>query len=113
MSGEVKSDVQLGPIGDKVIFENESIRVWIFSVEPGGIKRMHRHGLPYLIVPLTGGKVEITTLEGNARYAEDRRGDVIWQEAGETHQLRNLNAHQYENVLVELKKHASAPAQGA
>jgi hypothetical protein len=32
---------------------------------------------------------------------------VIWQEAGETHQLRNLNDHQYENILVELKKHGA------
>jgi quercetin dioxygenase-like cupin family protein len=110
MAVEAKSDVQLGPIGDKVIFENESIRVWTFSVAPGGIKRMHRHDLPYLIVPLTGGKVEITTLEGKARYPEDQRGDVIWQEAGETHQLRNLNSHQYENILVELKKHGRPTA---
>ena len=107
MASTTQADVQLGPIGDKVIFENESIRVWIFSVAPGGIKRMHRHDLPYLIVPLTGGKVEITTLEGRSRSPEDKRGEVIWQEAGETHQLHNLNAFQYENVLVELKKHGA------
>jgi quercetin dioxygenase-like cupin family protein len=111
MTSATQADVQLGPIGDKVIFENDSIRVWIFSVAPGGIKRMHRHDLPYLIVPLTGGKVEITTLDGKARSPEDKRGEVIWQEAGETHQLHNLNAHQYENVLVELKKHGAASGQ--
>jgi hypothetical protein len=97
--------VELGPIGDKVIFENESIRVWSFKVEPGGLKKMHRHDLPYLIVPISGGKVEITTLEGRSRTGEDTAGAAFWQDHGETHQLRNLGDAPYENVLVELKKH--------
>ena len=32
------TNVELGPIGDKVIFENDAIRVWSFSVPPGGIE---------------------------------------------------------------------------
>lgn len=102
---------QLVPIGDRVVFENESIRVWTFSVEPGGTKPMHRHELPYLIVPLTEGSVEITTAEGAVRAAQDRPGAVVWQEAGEVHQLRNLGAVPYENVLVELKSHGARPAR--
>jgi quercetin dioxygenase-like cupin family protein len=99
---------ELGPIGDRVIFENDSIRVWTFSVEPGGLKHMHRHELPYLIVPLTGGSVEITTDGGAVRAAEDQPGAVVWQDAGEVHQLRNVGADRYENVLVELKGHEKA-----
>jgi quercetin dioxygenase-like cupin family protein len=103
MAADAKTDVKLGPIGDKVIFENDAIRVWTFTVPPGGIKKMHQHELDYLIVPMTGGKVEITTLEGKARYPEDAKGQVIWQDAGEIHQLRNLNGFDYQNILVELK----------
>jgi hypothetical protein len=98
--------VELGPIGDKVIFENESIRVWSFSVAPGGLKRMHRHELPYLIVPLSGGRVEITTIEGRSYIGIDKVGEVIWPNQGETHQLRNLGTNEYQNILVELKKHS-------
>jgi beta-alanine degradation protein BauB len=103
MSSE-RPAAELGSIGDRVIFENESIRVWSFSVGPGGLKHLHRHELPYLIVPLTGGSVEITTESGVVRSAEDRPGAVIWQEAGEVHELRNVGATPYENVLVELKR---------
>jgi beta-alanine degradation protein BauB len=105
MAGDARTNVELGPIGDKIIFENESIRVWSFSVGPGGIKRMHRHDLPYLIVPMTGGKVELTTIEGKVRYGDDKKGEAFFLPAGETHQLRNLNDFTYENVLVELKRH--------
>lgn len=96
--------VTLVPIGDKVIFENDAIRVWSFSVGPGGLKPMHRHDLPYLIVALSGGKVEITTLEGLSRIGEDKAGGVLWQDHGETHQLRNLGDATYANILVELKQ---------
>ena len=67
MSAQTTAGIELGPIGDKVIFENDTIRVWSSSVPPGGIKRMHRHDLPYLIVPMTGGRVELTTIEGKVR----------------------------------------------
>ena len=104
MAGEERSNIQLGPIGDKIIFENDMIRVWSFAVAPGGIKRMHRHDLPYLIVPMTGGKVELTTIEGKVRYGEDVKGAAFFLDAGETHQLRNLGDNTYENVLVEIKQ---------
>jgi beta-alanine degradation protein BauB len=105
MAAQTTASIELGPIGDKVIFENDAIRVWSFSVPPGGIKRMHRHDLPYLIVPMTGGRVELTTIQGKVRYGDDKKGEAFFLEAGETHQLRNLSDHTYENVLVELKKH--------
>ncbi|MBV8745464.1 MAG: hypothetical protein JO134_10535 [Xanthobacteraceae bacterium] len=103
MAGEARTNIELGKVGDKIIFENDAIRVWSLSVPPGGIKRMHRHGLPYLIVPMTGGRVELTTIDGHVRYGEDKKGEAFFLPAGETHQLRNLNDHAYDNVLVELK----------
>jgi hypothetical protein len=82
MAADDRSAARLGPVGDRVIFENGSIRVWTLSVPPAETKRMHRHELPYLVVPLSGGRVEITTLEGVVRTPEDWRGTVLWQEAG-------------------------------
>jgi beta-alanine degradation protein BauB len=109
MAVDAKAGIELGPIGDKVIFENDAVRVWTFSVGPGGIKKMHRHDLDYVIVPMTGGKAEITTIEGKARLTEDKVGSIIWQDAGETHQLKNLNDHEYRNILVELKGRPAKP----
>ena len=104
MAGDARTNVELGPIGDKVIFENDAIRVWSFSVPPGGIKRMHRHDLPYLIVPMTGGRVELTTIEGKVRYGDDKKGEAFFLEAGETHQLRNLNDHDLRKCAGGIEK---------
>jgi len=51
----------LGPIGDKILFENEVVRVWSVTLDPGRRQPWHQHRLPYLIVPLTEGKNEMTS----------------------------------------------------
>ena len=38
-----KSDKPLGPIGTKVLFENEHIRVWSVELEPKGRQPLHEH----------------------------------------------------------------------
>src|SRR5918996_14751 len=53
---QAANDLKLGPIGNRVIFENDYVRVWELAVEPGKSKGLHRHDLPYVIVPLTEGK---------------------------------------------------------
>lgn len=94
---------KLGPIGDRILFENESVRVWIVSLEPGDKQPWHKHYLPYLIVPLTKGKSEIVFEDGTVRRPEEKPGDVIWREPGEVHELTNCADWKYENILVEVK----------
>ena len=94
---------RLGPIGDRVLFENESIRVWIVSLAPGATQPWHQHLLPYLIVPLTKGKSEIRYEDGTIRRPEEQPGQVIWREPGEIHELTNCAGWKYENILVEIK----------
>src|SRR5439155_16336851 len=42
----------LGPIGTKVLFENEHIRVWSVELGAKGHQPLHEHEHPYLIVPV-------------------------------------------------------------
>jgi quercetin dioxygenase-like cupin family protein len=93
-----------GAIGTEVIFENEAVRIWDMRVGPRGRKPWHHHKLPYVIVPITGGKVEIETVEGKIYHGEEASGEAIWRDAGERHELRNLTDKPYQNVLVEIKK---------
>src|SRR5215475_7536967 len=100
-------DVKLGPIGNRVIFENEHVRVWELAVEPGKSKGLHRHDLPYVIVPLTEGKIEIESIDGKVYRPQEKVGEAIWRDAGEIHDLRNVGDATYRNVLVEIKRMAS------
>jgi quercetin dioxygenase-like cupin family protein len=93
----------LGPIGSHVLHENDTVRVWAVVVEPGAKQSWHRHLLPYLIVPLTGGDIEIESVDGVIRRPKETVGEVMWREAGEVHELRNIGSSIYRNILVELK----------
>jgi quercetin dioxygenase-like cupin family protein len=96
----------LGPIGSTILYENDAVRVWAVIVEPGARQPWHRHRLPYLIVPLTGGHIEIEAVDGVIRRPKETVGEVTWREAGEVHELRNVGSSVYRNILVELKSNA-------
>jgi hypothetical protein len=96
-------ELKLGPIGNRIIFENGLVRVWELAVEPGKSKGLHRHDLPYVIVPLTEGKIEIESIDGTSYRPVDKVGGAIWRDAGEIHDLKNLGTATYRNVLVEIK----------
>ena len=100
---EMKTPRQLGPIGDKILFENDHIRVWGLALDPGGRQPWHQHLLPYLIVPLTAGKNVMTFDDGRVRETNEVAGEVIWREAGIPHELVNASDWQYKNVLIEIK----------
>ena len=100
---EPDKELVLGPIGNRVIFENEQVRVWELAVEPGKSKGLHRHDLPYVIVPVTEGKIEIEAIDGKVYRPQEKVGEAIWRDAGEIHDLRNLGTATYRNVLVEIK----------
>ena len=52
-------ELVLGPIGNRIIFENAQVRVWELAVDPGKNKGVHRHDLPYIIIPMTDGDPKI------------------------------------------------------
>src|SRR5690606_37562094 len=63
MRGPSPRGEKLGPLGDKVLFENEFVRIWSVKLDPGERQAWHQHQLPYIIVPMTEGK--------NIMYFED------------------------------------------
>ena len=90
-----KSGAPLGPIGTKVLFENEHIRVWSIELPGKGHQPLHEHHLPYLIVPISEGKsvmkwedgrtrdlVDVAGEGNSARRAADRTNFSIWKTPG-------------------------------
>jgi beta-alanine degradation protein BauB len=96
--------LNLGPIGDRIMYENEMVRVWDFVVEPGKSKGWHRHELPYVIIPMTDGDIELeSALTGDIERPKGKIGEPIWRDAGEVHDLRNVGNGTYRNILIEIK----------
>jgi quercetin dioxygenase-like cupin family protein len=103
MANEPSRENPNGSIGTEVLFENEQVRVWDMQVAAGGKKAWHHHKLDYVIINVTGGKIELENVNGHTIVADDKVGGVIWKDAGEKHELRNLSGKPYRNILVELK----------
>lgn len=93
----------LGKIGDEVIFENDTVRVWGLRLEPGEIQSWHQHQLPYLVVPLTPGNNVMRFNDGRVRPTTEAPGDALWREPGVPHELENVGDQPYANVLIEFK----------
>ena len=51
----MKPDQQYGPVGSRILFENDLVRVWEISLEPGDHLPLHSHALPYLVVTIAHG----------------------------------------------------------
>ena len=102
-------DTSLGPIGNRILFENDRVRVWSVELAPGERQAWHRHDLPYLIVPLTEGKNVMTFADGRVRETAETPGAALWREPGIPHELENVGDWPYRNVLIEVK---GTPANG-
>jgi beta-alanine degradation protein BauB len=103
MEGSDRNRVPLGPIGQRVVFENERVRVWEVVLEPGEQQPLHRHDNAYLVIAVEGSRNVIESVDGGRREVVEEPGGVVYREAGEVHTLTNAGTTRYVNRLVELK----------
>ena len=92
----------MAEVGSKLIFENERIRVWEFTLQPGETIDTHKHEHDYFFYPIEGGTLEVTRATGVTR-ATLEAGQVYYRKGGDSHAAKNVDDHRYHEVLVELK----------
>ena len=92
----------MAEVGTKLIFENERVRVWEFTLQPGETIEAHKHDHDYFFYPLEGGTLEVTRPTGQTR-ATLESGKVYYRKGGDTHAAKNVDNHRYHEILVELK----------
>ena len=92
----------MADVGTRMIFENDKIRVWEFTLQPGESVASHRHDYDYFFYPIEGGTLEVTRASGVTRL-DLKAGKVYFRNGGDTHAAKNVDDHRYHEVLVELK----------
>ncbi|MER5702432.1 MULTISPECIES: cupin [Micromonospora] len=98
------SQVELGAVGQRVVFENDQVRVWEISLEPGEQQPWHHHLNPYLVIALAAADNRIDALAGgDPRLVHEAVGGVVYRAPGEVHMLTNHGTTRYHSRLVELK----------
>lgn len=98
-----QGELKLGPVGTEIVFENDTVRVWLVDLKPGDIQALHKHELPYLVIPLTDGENKMRYLSGRVVETHEKPGMALWREIGEPHDLVNTSSWRYKNILVEFK----------
>ena len=86
------------------VLENERVRVFRVTLEPGQSTATHTHVFAGLSIALTSGEIEVTT-EGKKQTDKLRLppGDVRWRAGAVTHSVKNVGKTRFEAVDVELK----------
>jgi quercetin dioxygenase-like cupin family protein len=98
------SQVELGPVGQEVIFENDQVRIWEITLDPGANQPWHRHENPYIVIALEAADNRIDSIAGGEpRLVREDVGGVVYREPGEVHMLTNRGDTRYRSRLVELK----------
>ena len=88
--------------------DNERVRVTEWRFAPGAETGEHIHQLDYTVVPLSDGRLKIVSPQGEATFAELKRGASYFRKAGVHHNV--VNANDFEFAFVEIELKSSLPA---
>jgi quercetin dioxygenase-like cupin family protein len=101
----------LGDVANKLLFENELVRVWEMNLAPGERSDRHRHDLPYLLCILAGTRVD-AEVEGRGHVEIPvQPGGVYFVPPGATETAVNNSQDPFREILIELKKPAAEPVK--
>lgn len=90
--------------GREPVFENDRVRVFRVTLQPGQSGPMHTHMVPVLAIALVQAELEITT-QGNDKPERVIRplGNTLFRSEKVTHSVKNVGKTTYEGVDIEFK----------
>jgi len=100
---------KLGPIADRIVFENERVRIWELRMEPGHQGPIHRHELDHILVQIDGDRMAVLPEpDSQGPYREYLEADVVpgqhfYVTRGGVEIARNVGRRAYHEIIIELK----------
>jgi quercetin dioxygenase-like cupin family protein len=85
-----------------VQIDDATVRVTEWRFAPGAATGWHRHEYPYVVVPITTGRLAIEGA-GGASTAELVTGRSYARGAGVEHDVRNANDFEFVFIEIEVK----------
>jgi quercetin dioxygenase-like cupin family protein len=105
-------DRTLGDVATKLLFENDTVKVWEMSLESGESSDLHRHEFEYFFVVLEGESIDADFTGGKSIRIPVEQGKVIYVPPGNTEIAVNRSDVRYREILVELKDRPRARSTG-
>lgn len=110
---EFETNTHEGRVGQSLVRETDSLRVWETHLQPGERIPVHRHVLDYSWVALTDGRARQHASDGSSREISYVRGQAqhfsFAEERYHLHDLKNIGDSVLSFVVVEMKGGANKP----
>jgi len=96
-----------GAVADRVLFEDEHLRIWELTLLPGQATALHHHPLDYYLVILSGDRVAGIPPKGEGDpYVGliPPEGNTVRVPKGSTEWAWNVGEKTYREILIERKR---------
>jgi hypothetical protein len=103
-----EEELEMHSIANRILYEDDQVRVWDQVMEPNSELKPHRHENDYVLVDLQGAKLHVEMLPGNESEFEGefefegKRGDVHIVKKGGVERAFNHSDKTYRSILIEL-----------
>jgi hypothetical protein len=104
-----QADRVLGEIANKVIFENDRVRIWQLRMAAGEKGPVHKHELDHILIQISGDRMAVVPEpDTEGVYSEYLEADVepgqyFYVERGGIESALNVGEQEYHEIIVELK----------
>ena len=98
------SEREIGQVADRVVFENERVRIWEMKLEPGEASDFHEHTLDYLLCVIEGESIDADFENGRSIQIPVEPGSTLFVPKGNREVAINRSGVRYHEVLIELKE---------
>jgi hypothetical protein len=99
---------RLGHVADRILYEDDDVRVWEMRLEPGESTDLHRHDHDYILVIDSGDLVAGIPPEASGMDffvgVIPPDGNTVRVPKGGTEWALNVGRKTYHEILIELKK---------
>lgn len=104
---EEHADDAMGNVADRVLFEDDRVRIWEMKLEPGQHSDLHHHQHDYYLVILSGDLVAGIPPKGSGMDPfvgkVPPEGNTVPVPKGGTEWALNVGEKTYHEILIELK----------
>jgi mannose-6-phosphate isomerase-like protein (cupin superfamily) len=104
---ELVENTQNQAVGDTLLFENDKVKVWHISLQPGERIHYHRHNYDYFWTVLQDGQGVSNQDDGSQVSFTFKKGQTSFQniieQGSSIHDLKNTGTGVLEFITTELK----------
>ena len=94
---------ELGTVASQVVYEDDRVRIWEMTLEPGEASALHHHEHDYYLAILSGDLIAGVGRDDFTVFRIPPGGNTVGVSHGGTEWAFNIGTQTYREVLFELK----------